>query len=153
LRLLESKDDGLAGWFESIPTQITFRGDWQMSAKIRMRLNPDESMSSEIKPFVRMFLCECEGVILRRRAPGDNHVIFEYISEDDEYWFPYTGSGASSFWIDAALEVLHAAKDWCEKKCDKDPEGFGWRFKEGVQEMQMVRGKNGSLRPVVPKKG
>lgn len=108
-----------------------------MSAKVRMHLAHGERMSEEIKPFERMFLGNGVGVVIRKRGPNDPHICFEIISEDDEYWFPYTGNGSSSYWFDDYIRVLAEAKKWCETKAmlhtnqypDSPDIPCGWRFK------------------------
>lgn len=108
-----------------------------MSAKIRMHLDKEETMAIEIKPFERMFLNQVVGVVLRKRGPQDDHICFEVISEDDGHWYPCFSGGTSSFWFDAYLEVLSAAKKWCEAKAVPHTNQYqhaperpcGWRFK------------------------
>ncbi len=106
-----------------------------MSANVRMRLDHDEFMSLEIRPFVRMFLCGVHGVLLRRRGPGDDHVVFEVICEDDEYWFPGS-AGGSSYWLPHLMGALVEARRWCGRKCLPDPEGSGYMFKPGTVEQK-----------------
>ena len=112
-----------------------------MSAKVRMRLGHDESMSEEIRPFARMFLGSVCGVVLRKRGP-DDHICFEIISEDDEYWFPYS-AGSSSYWLPDYRRVLRAAEAWCRMKALPDmyqhhPDGpkvqYGWKFLPGTEQ-------------------
>lgn len=99
---------------------------------IRRFLNHDESMSDDIRPFAFMFLNDIVGVVLRKRGTNDDFICFEVISEDDAYWFPYTGNGSSSYWLDNYIAVLQSAKDWCDKKAIEDQ--WGYTFKEGTQE-------------------
>lgn len=106
-----------------------------MKIMIRTKLDPDESMSEEIKPFKQIFLGYVAGVVLRPRRSNDNHVSFEIIAEDDLHWFPAkSGSGvASSHWFEDYLSVLEAAKKWCEENCDPDMYNgrqYGWKFKD-----------------------
>jgi len=101
---------------------------------IRTKLNSDETLSPEIKPFEQMFLGHVAGVVLRPRRSNDNHVSFEIIAEDDLHWFPAkSGSGiASSYWLEEYITVLDAAKTWCEENCDPDiyhGRQYGWKFR------------------------
>lgn len=101
--------------------------------KIRNELCEDESLSVAFKPFKKMFLGGVSGVLLRPRGVSDPHICFEIISEDDGFWFPYTGNGASSSWFDDTIAVLAAAKAWCEQNAIPDVhEGrqYGWIFME-----------------------
>jgi hypothetical protein len=84
-------------------------------------------------------ICNIVGVVLRPRGKNDPHICFELISEDDECWFPYSGSGSSSFWFDCYTAVLAAARTWCEKEALPDMVGehdnnmkrqYGWKFKK-----------------------
>lgn len=106
---------------------------------IRTKLDSEESMSPDIKPFNQMFLGHVAGVVLRPRgyrgeSVVDKHVIFEIICEDDLHWFPAkSGSGvASSHWLEDYLSVLEAAKNWCKDNCEPDMYGerqYGWKFR------------------------
>jgi hypothetical protein len=102
---------------------------------IRRELDKEyESMSVEIKPFREMFLGDIVGMVLRPRHEknGDQHVIFQIISEDDGHWFLST-SGVSSSWFEDYGSVLAAARKWCEENCDPDishGRQFGWKFRK-----------------------
>jgi hypothetical protein len=98
---------------------------------IRTQLGEDESIDEDIKPYKQMFLGEISGVLLRPRGHGDPHICFEIISEDDGYWFTY-GGGSSSYWLEDYMEVLKAARGWCESNAKPDMhEGnqCGWKFR------------------------
>lgn len=101
--------------------------------EVRRELDSEyESMSEEIKPFREMFLGGVVGVILRDRADGDPVVVFQLIHEDDGHWFLST-NGASAFWLDDYINVLTAARRWCEENCDPEIQynrQYGWRFRQ-----------------------
>lgn len=77
------------------------------------------------------FKGECKGVRLRERAPNDNHICVEILTEDDENWFT-SDSYFSSVWIDDLITQLQAAKAYVETQEPDMFEGrqYGWKFKE-----------------------
>lgn len=109
---------------------------WRYDMTIRRKLDESyESLSTDIKPFREMFLGNITGIVLRERKMDENdpHIVFEIISEDDGHWFKYTGSGASSYWLDDYINVLTEVKKWLEENAEPDIEEgiqYGWKFKE-----------------------
>lgn len=76
---------------------------------------------------------ECIGVRLEPRNPSkDQHICFSILIEDDEEWHKIESS-ISSHWLGELIEVLTAAKEYCEtQKPDIDPtdeKQYGWKFK------------------------
>lgn len=98
--------------------------------EIRTNIDSDESISKDIEPFKYLFLSDIVGIVLRERCPGDNHVCFDIICEDDGVWYKYNGTGPSSYWIDDYIFVLTEVKKWMEINCKKDKHGFGWSFSD-----------------------
>lgn len=99
---------------------------------VRNALSAAETLSHDIKPFEQIFLCGVTGIALRARGRIDRHICFEIISEDDGHWFPASGEGTSSYWIDAFIATLTAAREWCEQNAlpDVNEDGiqYGWKF-------------------------
>lgn len=79
---------------------------------IRRKLNSDERIDNP-GSYRELFLGACFGVGLRPRGWDDNHVCFDILTEDDEYWF-VNRSGGSSHWMPELLEAMQAAIDWCK---------------------------------------
>ncbi len=77
------------------------------------------------------FFDEQHGVRLVERGPGDNHICFEILSEDDGHWFVSSGNGASSFWMPGLIKVLRYAQKWMKENCIADIDGNGncWGYK------------------------
>jgi hypothetical protein len=101
-----------------------------MITEIRTKLDENETMSEDIRPFEKMFLGNIVGVLLHKRGQNDPHVCFQIIHEDDGYWFLSTNY-MSAAWLEDWLNVLQAVKEWCTKNCEpQGPNGaFGWKFK------------------------
>jgi hypothetical protein len=121
-----------------------------MPAKIRMRFWDTESLDPDIKPFVRAFLKNNYGVVIR---PGfyRSRIEFEIIAEDDEHWFP----SANQFCISESPELIQlfiAAYSWCYRKALKETvEGTSYfTFKPGTLFIGRKLLKGGSWRPVLP---
>jgi len=97
----------------------------------RRELDSEESISDEIKPYREIFLGNIMGVVLRNRKKDDPHVVFQIISEDDEYWFLSTNS-SSSHWLEDYRQVLAEVDRWCNENCEPDMYKeiqCGWKFK------------------------
>ena len=68
------------------------------------------------------------GIRLHPRGPGDPHVCFRILSEDDDFWHE-TDVDASSAWIDDLIRQLTAAKKRMARM-KKSRCGFGVEFDE-----------------------
>jgi len=79
--------------------------------KIRNHLDSDETISE--LDFEQLFLSECVGIALTRRAPNDKHICMVLLSEDDGHWFVSSCIG-SSYWMDDLIELLQYVKKWME---------------------------------------
>lgn len=75
------------------------------------------------------FLGACKGVVLTRRGDEDPHVCFTVVTEDDGNWF-VSQSHTSSFWYPDLMRQIQAAQAWMEANCVKNPDGFGYDFRE-----------------------
>lgn len=71
----------------------------------------------------------CHGVLFCRRGPDDPHVMIQLLVEDDGNWFT-SDSGFSSYWLPEYIELMQEALKWLEANCDKDPDGYGWVFRD-----------------------
>ena len=72
---------------------------------------------------------DTHGVVLKRRGKNDPHVIILPIAGDDDNWF-LTASGWSSFYLPMYIRLMEEVQRWLEANCEKEPNGFGWRFKD-----------------------
>lgn len=100
-------------------------------SKIREALSKDERLE-EAAQYDKIFLGACCGVGLKPRGPGDNHIVFVQLMEDDEFWF-ISKSGCSSHWAPEIVAANQAAIAWCEKNALPDISNgiqYGWRFKD-----------------------
>jgi hypothetical protein len=89
------------------------------------RGNPDFNSPDQV-----LFLGDCMGVRLVPRGPGDDHICFEILAEDDENWF-VKGSMTDSGWIDEMIAMLQAAKRYLKTQQPDMHEGrqYGWNFR------------------------
>lgn len=95
------------------------------------KLDPDQGLiNPRLAGAEVLFLGACRGIALFKRGPGDPHVCFMVIHEDDGHWFPPTDTAASWFWAPDLKHQLEAARRWIVEHTDPDPEGFGYRFRE-----------------------
>jgi hypothetical protein len=77
-----------------------------------------------------VFRGKCCGVKLRQRYSDDKHIIVSLQIEDDGNWIDQDYS-ISSHWLDELIRQLGAAKSYFKsEECEKDPSGYGYRFKE-----------------------
>ena len=76
-----------------------------------------------------IFQGECHRVILQNRGLNDKHVCILIESEDDGNWFA-SESPFSSYWLPKLIPLMNAAMSYLESNCIKDPDGYGWSFKE-----------------------
>lgn len=78
------------------------------------------------------FRRNCTGVKLQARGKDDLHVMFTLEVQDDECWYEIELASFSSHWLSELIEVLQAAKSFCESQTDPDIHGgiqYGWRFR------------------------
>jgi len=75
--------------------------------------------------YIKIFVGNQAGIALTKRAVNDPHVCFMMLGEDDNAWFPMTGT-SSSFWLPEYIEVLQYAQDWLDKNAEKKK--WGWNF-------------------------
>lgn len=69
------------------------------------------------------------GIRLIPRGNDDKHVCFQFILEDDGFWYEMSKhSQPSTFWIADLQEVLKKVNVWMKKNCITD-EYCGYRFK------------------------
>jgi len=91
----------------------------------------DYDNNSHIPNFQKTFLGDCNGIGLSPRdaSNGDLHVMFTPLTEDDGNWFP-SGGSMSSAWLPEYIETAQTALHWLRNNAHKDPDGYGWIFKE-----------------------
>jgi hypothetical protein len=78
--------------------------------------------------FEKIFYGKCHAIALDHRGLEDKHVVMQILSEDDGNWF-IGKRDFSSYWCDELISLLHEAKDWMNKNCIADEEGYGWSFR------------------------
>ncbi len=66
-----------------------------------------------------------KGILLMDRGPGDPHVCFQIISEDDGNWFTSENS-SSAFWLNDLQQVLKEVELWLNEFANKGK--WGWTF-------------------------
>lgn len=59
---------------------------------IRNQLSEDETINGS---YTQIFLGDCVGIGLLPRGENDPHICFQWLCEDDEYWFPMRNSMSS----------------------------------------------------------
>lgn len=78
-------------------------------------------------PNKHLFLGECIGVALTPRGENDNHICIHILGEDDGQWS--SGNDFSSYWMDELKQAVDRAIKWMEENADKDPDGYGYKFR------------------------
>jgi len=106
---------------------------------MRRELNSSETITLRVDMNdVQLFLGACHGIVLHPRGPGDRHICFTWIVEDDGHWSVCSRGGSSSYWIDDDIKVLAVVNEWLKKNARPDmPDtpGYdgkrqcGWRYK------------------------
>lgn len=80
------------------------------------------------------FKGECKGIRLvpRNSKDGDNHILVQFLTEDDGMWHEEEGLG-SSYWIDELIEQLCDAREYIktqEPDIAENGKQYGYKFKE-----------------------
>jgi len=120
-----------------------------MSANIRMKFFYNETLDKDITPFVRAFLCDGHGILIKPYHEKDQTIQFQLIEEDDEHWFISNCSfnGASTPDI---ITVMNAAYLWCQKKALREtPDCPNFKFKPGTLCVKQKFDRFGSWKPIV----
>jgi len=94
-----------------------------------------ESIENIVK-YEKFFLCNCHGIGLTKRSPEDNHIILNFLGEDDGHWRE-GANGCSSNWIEEIQFLLKEVNKWLKNNCDPDMGDknwnkyiqYGWKFK------------------------
>ena len=96
---------------------------------IRRKLNEHETLDESVAA-KELFLGKCVGIALTNRIPGDRHICFRWLTEDDGNWFPGRNSW-STYWITEAADVINEVRDWLETHAVPDvPAGTIWDYED-----------------------
>lgn len=103
-----------------------------MSARERFVYSEGETLLQKpgvvvLSPEKVLVLGACYGVLLSSRGPGDKHICFDHLVEDDGNWFISGESSMSSFWLEDLGRVHAHLRQWLKDNAVKWQ--WGWMFR------------------------